>query len=104
MSVKQWFRELQPLPLYLMMGLTILFFVIELIASHFTHALTLLIDSYHTLCNLIALSGCLITVKVCKKRFKNSRGGRKNSEFPPGLKKGSNICNPRATNAFGLHR
>lgn len=64
MSVKQWFRELQPMPLYLMMGLTILFFAVELIASHITHALTLLVDSYHTLCNLIALLGCIITVKV----------------------------------------
>ncbi|XP_059480117.1 uncharacterized protein LOC132199433 isoform X3 [Neocloeon triangulifer] len=66
MSVKQWFRELRPLPLYLMMALTILFFLVELVASHITHALTLLVDSYHTLCNLIALTGCLITVKYGK--------------------------------------
>ncbi|PSN55375.1 hypothetical protein C0J52_01823 [Blattella germanica] len=63
MAVKEWFRQLQPVQLYLMLGLTMLFFLVQLVMSHMTHALTLLVDAYHTLCNLIALTGCIITIK-----------------------------------------
>lgn len=64
MPVKDLFRRLQPVQLYLMLGLTFLFFVTELVVSHLTHALTLLVDSYHMLCNIIVLTGCIITIKV----------------------------------------
>lgn len=49
--------------LYVMLGLTAVVFLVQLALSHVTHALTLLVDSYHMLCNLIALSGCIITIK-----------------------------------------
>ncbi|CAH1159883.1 unnamed protein product [Phaedon cochleariae] len=63
MGVKQWFRKFQPIQLYVILALTITFFLTELIVSHLTHALTLLMDSYHMLCNIIALSGCIVTIK-----------------------------------------
>lgn len=55
---------MQPVQLYIMLGLTVFFFLVQLIMSHMTHALTLLVDSYHMLCNLFALVGCIITIKV----------------------------------------
>ncbi|XP_023723796.1 uncharacterized protein LOC111873371 isoform X1 [Cryptotermes secundus] len=61
--MKKWFRHLQPVQLYLMLGLTTLFFLVQLFMSHMTHALTLLVDSYHMLCNVMALVGCIITIK-----------------------------------------
>jgi Co/Zn/Cd efflux system component len=64
MAMKKWFHHLQPVQLYLMLGLTIFFFLVQLIMSHMTHALTLLVDSYHMFCNVIALVGCIITIKV----------------------------------------
>nr|XP_023027638.1 zinc homeostasis factor 1 [Leptinotarsa decemlineata] len=67
MAMKDWFRKIQPVQLYVVLLLTIAFFVIELIVSHITHALTLLMDSYHMLCNIMALAGCLITLKYGEK-------------------------------------
>ncbi|KAK7790713.1 hypothetical protein R5R35_007952 [Gryllus longicercus] len=63
MAVKKWLGRLRPAPLYLMLAVTGLFFVTQLVMSHMTHALTLLVDAYHMLCNLIALAGCIITIK-----------------------------------------
>lgn len=68
------------LPLYVMLGLTAALFGVQLALSHVTHALTLLVDSYHMLCNLIALTGCIITIKVstaswqrCERRCERPR-------------------------------
>ncbi|CAH0560222.1 unnamed protein product [Brassicogethes aeneus] len=63
MSVKEWFRQLQPVQLYVILTITILFFIVELVVSHITHSLTLLMDSYQMLCNIFALTGCLISIK-----------------------------------------
>ncbi|CAG9761872.1 unnamed protein product [Ceutorhynchus assimilis] len=63
MPVKDFFRNMQPVQLYVVLTLTILFFITELIVSHLTHALTLLMDSYHMLCNIFALIGCITTIK-----------------------------------------
>ncbi|KAL1489795.1 hypothetical protein ABEB36_013728 [Hypothenemus hampei] len=63
MPVKDFFQKIQPVQLYVVLALTVLFFIVELIVSHLTHALTLLMDSYHMLCNILALSGCIITIK-----------------------------------------
>ncbi|KAJ3643951.1 hypothetical protein Zmor_011164 [Zophobas morio] len=63
MPVKEWFRSLQPIQLYIILILTVMFFITELIFSHITHALTLLMDSYHMLCNILALTGCIMTIK-----------------------------------------
>ncbi|XP_065352823.1 proton-coupled zinc antiporter SLC30A1 isoform X2 [Cloeon dipterum] len=110
MSVKQWFRQLQPLPLYLMMALTILFFIVELVASHVTHALTLLVDSYHTLCNLIALTGCVITIKYGREQAqgvyyapaRTSDSDDSSSESSMGRGKSSRGCNGKQRKQQGL--
>ncbi|XP_049791506.1 zinc transporter 1 isoform X1 [Schistocerca nitens] len=63
MAMKQWVRRLQPLALYAMLAATVVFLVLQLVLAHATHALTLLVDAYHMLCNLVALAGCIITIK-----------------------------------------
>lgn len=63
MALKEFFRKYQPVQIYIVLVLTIFYFLIQLVVSHFTHALTLLVDSYHVLCNLIALFGCLVSFK-----------------------------------------
>lgn len=65
MPMKEWIYQLQPVQLYVVLTLSICYFILQLFLSHITHALTLLIDSYHMLCNIIALAGCIITIKVC---------------------------------------
>lgn len=66
MAMKEWFRKMQPIQLYVILALTIVFFITELIVSHLTHALTLLMDSYQMLCNILALTGCITTIKYSK--------------------------------------
>lgn len=64
MAVKEWFRRLQPVQLYIVLFFTIAFFAVELVASYVTHALTLLMNAYHMLCNIVALVGCIASIKV----------------------------------------
>ncbi|KAG7164829.1 Zinc transporter 1-like 2 [Homarus americanus] len=45
--------------------LTLAFTVVLLGASHLTHSLTLRIEAYHALYNLLSLIGCLLTMKLC---------------------------------------
>lgn len=61
--MKQWVRRLQPVALYAMLAATLAVLALQLVLAHATHALTLLVDAYHMLCNLVALAGCIITVK-----------------------------------------
>ncbi|XP_050443616.1 zinc transporter 1 [Adelges cooleyi] len=63
MSAKQILRSFNPIQVYLVIFLTLSYFLIQLIFSHITHALTLLVDSYHVLCKLIYLFGSIICVK-----------------------------------------
>ncbi|XP_012350061.1 zinc transporter 1 isoform X2 [Apis florea] len=63
MAVKEWFRRLQPVQLYLVLFFTTAFFLVEIVASHVTHSLTLLLNAYHMLCNIIALVGCIASIK-----------------------------------------
>lgn len=67
MAMKDWLLRFQPFQLYIILILSIAYFLVQLFMSHITHALTLLIDSYHMLCNIIALSGCILTLKVSTK-------------------------------------
>ncbi|RZF48982.1 hypothetical protein LSTR_LSTR012465 [Laodelphax striatellus] len=62
-AIKQWFQRMRPLRVCILLALTIAYFAAQLFVSHLTHALTLLVDSYHVLCNIIALVGCIITIK-----------------------------------------
>lgn len=64
MPMKELLNRLRPVQLYIVLILSIVYFLVQLFLSHITHALTLLVDSYHMLCNIIALSGCILTIKV----------------------------------------
>lgn len=73
MAVKEWFRRLQPMQLYLVLFFTSAFFLIEIVASHVTHSLTLLLNAYHMLCNIVALVGCIASIKYSyRERYSNS--------------------------------
>ncbi|XP_076660993.1 zinc transporter 77C isoform X2 [Halictus rubicundus] len=74
MAVKEWFRRLQPVQLYLLLFFTTAFFLVEIIASHVTHSLTLLLNAYHMLCNIIALAGCIASIK-----YSHRQNGSSNS-------------------------
>ncbi|XP_061401720.1 uncharacterized protein LOC133337516 [Musca vetustissima] len=56
-------NRFQPAPLYIVLFLSICYFSVQLILSHLTHALTLLMASYHMLCNILALAGSIVTIK-----------------------------------------
>ncbi|EAT37508.1 AAEL010511-PA, partial [Aedes aegypti] len=62
--MKEWIYRMQPVQLYIVLVLSILYFLVQLFLSHISHALVLLVDSYHMLCNIIALTGCILTIKV----------------------------------------
>lgn len=62
--MKDFLYRFQPVQIYIVLVLSIVYFLVQLFLSHITHALTLLVDSYHMLCNIVALSGCLMTIKV----------------------------------------
>jgi Co/Zn/Cd efflux system component len=64
MPMKEILHRLQPMQLYIILALSVVYFLFQLFLSHTTHSLTLLVDSYHMLCNIIALSGCILTIKV----------------------------------------
>uniref|UniRef100_A0A7G3B545 Putative zinc transporter 1 isoform x2 n=1 Tax=Lutzomyia longipalpis TaxID=7200 RepID=A0A7G3B545_LUTLO len=67
MGLKDFVHALEPVQLYIVLILSIIYFLIQLFFSHITHALTLLVNSYHMLCNIIALTGCIITINYSTK-------------------------------------
>uniref|UniRef100_A0A1Q3FL19 Putative zn2+ transporter znt1 n=1 Tax=Culex tarsalis TaxID=7177 RepID=A0A1Q3FL19_CULTA len=67
MPMKEWIYRLQPVQLYIVLVLSVVYFLVQLFLSHISHSLVLLVDSYHMLCNIIALSGCILTIKHSKK-------------------------------------
>ncbi|XP_060651376.1 LOW QUALITY PROTEIN: proton-coupled zinc antiporter SLC30A1 [Drosophila nasuta] len=64
MPIKDVLQRCQPMPLYVVLVLSVCYLIIQLVFSHLTHALTLLMASYHMLCNILALSGCILTIKA----------------------------------------
>ncbi|XP_017862488.1 PREDICTED: zinc transporter 1 isoform X2 [Drosophila arizonae] len=66
MPIKDVLQRCRPIPLYVVLILSICYFVLQLVLSHLTHALTLLMAAYHMLCNILALGGCVITIKHSK--------------------------------------
>ncbi|XP_016997102.2 proton-coupled zinc antiporter SLC30A1 [Drosophila takahashii] len=68
MPVKEILQRCRPIPLYTVLVLSICYFVLQLILSHLTHGLTLLMASHHMLCNIFALGGCIITIKHSKQK------------------------------------
>ncbi|KAH8300422.1 hypothetical protein KR018_004926 [Drosophila ironensis] len=80
MPVKEILQRCKPIPIYVVLALSICYFILQLILSHVTHALTLLMASHHMLCNIFALGGCIITIKHSKQKSENK-------ETPPVLTK-----------------
>ncbi|XP_002069019.2 zinc transporter 1 [Drosophila willistoni] len=68
MPIKDLLQRCQPIPLYVVLVLSICYFLLQMVFSHITHALTLLMSSYHMLCNIFALAGCILTIKHSKKK------------------------------------
>lgn len=66
MSVKKMIRMFSPQSVHAVIILTLAYFLVQLVFSHTTHALTLLVDSYHVLCKLIYLFGSILCIKVIK--------------------------------------
>lgn len=64
MSIKKFLHVINPHPVHEVIVLTLCFFLVQLVFSHITHALTLLVDSYHVLCKLIYLLGTVLSIKV----------------------------------------
>ncbi|XP_012522395.1 zinc transporter 1 isoform X2 [Monomorium pharaonis] len=81
MAVKEWFRRLQPVQLYLVLFFTSAFFLVEIIASHVTHSLTLLLNAYHMLCNIVALVGCIASIKYSYRERYSSNSSLGNSSI-----------------------
>lgn len=61
---KELLRQIPRVKLWLVLALTGTFTVVLLTAAHITHSLTLRVEAYHTLYNLLSLIGCLLTMKV----------------------------------------
>uniref|UniRef100_A0A1L8DEB2 Putative zn2+ transporter znt1 n=1 Tax=Nyssomyia neivai TaxID=330878 RepID=A0A1L8DEB2_9DIPT len=73
MGLKEFVQKFEPVQLYIVLFLSIIYFLIQLFFSHITHALTLLVNSYHMLCNIIALTGCIITIKYSTKASSSTK-------------------------------
>ncbi|XP_053989300.1 zinc transporter 10 isoform X1 [Hylaeus volcanicus] len=93
MAVKEWFRRLQPVQLYLVLFFTTTFFVVEIVASHVTHSLTLLLNAYHMLCNVIALAGCIASIKSPSERSGKEREVRESEKPNRLVERARNVCN-----------
>jgi hypothetical protein len=64
MPMKQLLHRLQPIQVYIVLILSVLYFSVQMFVSQKSQSITLLVHAYHMLCNIIALSGCIITIKV----------------------------------------
>lgn len=60
----QFFQQAPRVKLWLVLVLTLSFAVVLLAAAHLTHSLTLRVEAYHVIYNLLSLIGCLLTMKV----------------------------------------
>ncbi|XP_057340702.1 uncharacterized protein LOC130677843 [Microplitis mediator] len=112
MAVKEWFRQLQPVQLYLVLFFTTTFFIVEIITSHVTHSLTLLLNAYHMLCNIVALVGCIASIKYGKedkcRRNRNSNDSttcvNENEKNPASTDSKHSCSDRRMKNTFGWAR
>lgn len=62
--MKQILHRLQPVQVYIVLVLSLCYFSVQMYISQKSQSITLLVHAYHMLCNIIALSGCIITIKV----------------------------------------
>ncbi|KAK7079326.1 hypothetical protein SK128_021130 [Halocaridina rubra] len=61
----QFRRHIPAVKLWLVWSATLSLFVGLLVAAHLTHSLTLRVEAYHGLYNLLSLTGCILTMKLC---------------------------------------
>lgn len=62
--MKEILHRLQPIQVYIVLFLSSCYFLVQIFIANKSHSITLLVHAYHMLCNIIALSGCIITIKV----------------------------------------
>ncbi|XP_055383699.1 uncharacterized protein LOC129613593 [Condylostylus longicornis] len=113
MPIKEYLHE-QPIQLYIIELLSIIYLILQLILSHITHSLTLQFDSYHMICKIIALTGRIITEKYSKNsnRFKNlqnvhttsNNGTTQSTLTPNGTLKSPYHHNGNITNGLNGHK
>ncbi|KAG5672252.1 hypothetical protein PVAND_002394 [Polypedilum vanderplanki] len=63
MPMKDILSRLQPIQVYIVLVLSICYFLVQFYISQKSQSITLLVQTYHMLCNIIALSGCIISIK-----------------------------------------
>lgn len=61
---KELLRQIPRVKLWLVLVLTLAFSGVLLVGAHLTHSLTLRVEAYHGLYNVLTLCGCLLTMKV----------------------------------------
>ena len=59
---KDLLRQIPRVKLWLVLTQTLAFSAVLLVAAHLTHSLTLRIEAYHTLYNVLTLCGCLLAM------------------------------------------
>lgn len=62
--MKEILHRLQPIQVYIVLALSVCYFLVQFYISQTSQSITLLVQTYHMLCNIIALSGCIISIKV----------------------------------------
>ncbi|XP_063596552.1 uncharacterized protein LOC134773291 isoform X2 [Penaeus indicus] len=60
-------RRIPSVKLWLVLTFTLAYTVVLLVADYTTHSLTLRVEEYHALYNLLSLIGCLLTMKLCSR-------------------------------------
>ncbi|KAL7018742.1 hypothetical protein ACKWTF_010891 [Chironomus riparius] len=72
MPMKELLHRLQPIQVYIVLALSVCYFLVQFYISQTSQSITLLVQTYHMLCNIIALSGCIISIKGDSSRNKRS--------------------------------
>jgi len=61
-------RQLELRRTVFLLAVSLGFFLAQLVFSHLTHSLTLLVAGYHMLYNIFSLAGCIATIKMCQRK------------------------------------
>jgi len=67
MKTSMW-RQLELRRTVFLLAVSLGFFLAQLVFSHLTHSLTLLVAGYHMLYNIFSLAGCIATIKMCQRK------------------------------------
>ncbi|CAL8110928.1 unnamed protein product [Orchesella dallaii] len=71
-------RQFPIIRFYGALAISLVFFLIQLVAAHLAHSLILQIDAYHMLYNILSLTTCIVTAKASKgNNVKNTFGWRR---------------------------